>query len=159
LDGSVVIRAQTMRSDFAGSFENRSLISLIGYDISAAAADEVYETAGIGPEDVDLVEMHDCFTTNELINYESLALTPKGTAERFILDGENTYGGKIVTNPSGGLLSKGHPLGATGLAQCVELTDQLRGLCGPRQVEGARIGLQHNIGIGGACVVTLYEKV
>jgi acetyl-CoA acetyltransferase len=118
----------------------------------------VYEQAGIGPEDIDVCELHDCFTANELITYEALGLTPIGTAEKFIWNGENTYGGKVVTNPSGGLLSKGHPLGATGLAQCTELVEQLRGVSGVRQVEGARFGLQHNIGIGGACVVTLYGK-
>ena len=103
------------------------------------------------------MELHDCFTANELIAYEALGLTPEGTAERFIVEGDNTFGGKVVTNPSGGLLSKGHPLGATGLAQCTELTWQLRGMSGARQVEGARIALQHNLGLGGACVITLYR--
>ena len=121
------------------------------------AAQRAYDAAGIGPEDVDVVELHDCFTANELIAYEALGLTPEGTAERFIVEGDNTFGGKVVTNPSGGLLSKGHPLGATGLAQCTELTWQLRGMSGARQVEGARIALQHNLGLGGACVITLYR--
>ena len=106
-----------------------------------------------------MVELHDCFTANELITYEALGLTAEGTAEKFILDGDNTYGGRIVTNPSGGLLSKGHPLGATGLAQCSELVWQLRGQAEQRQVEGARLALQHNLGLGGACVVTLYQAV
>jgi acetyl-CoA acetyltransferase len=132
---------------------------LVGADMARAAAAQVYAAAGIGPEDVDVVELHDCFTANELITYESLGLTPEGTAEKFILDGDNTYGGRVVTNPSGGLLSKGHPLGATGLAQCAELTWQLRGQAQQRQVEGARLALQHNLGLGGACVVTLYEMV
>jgi acetyl-CoA acetyltransferase len=126
--------------------------------MSRAAAERVYADAGVGPEDLDVVELHDCFTTNELISYEALGLTPEGTAERFVLDGDNTYGGKVVTNPSGGLLSKGHPLGATGLAQCAELVWQLRGQADARQVEGARLALQHNIGLGGAAVVTLYER-
>ena len=126
---------------------------------TANAASQVYEAAGIGPEDLDVVELHDCFTANELITYEGLGLTPEGTAEKFIVDGDNTYGGRIVTNPSGGLLSKGHPLGATGLAQCYELVSQLRGQADQRQVEGARLALQHNLGLGGACVVTLYQKV
>ena len=104
-----------------------------------------------------MVELHDCFTANELITYEALGLTPEGTAEKFIVEGENTYGGRVVTNPSGGLLSKGHPLGATGLAQCYELVSQLRGRAEQRQVEGARLALQHNLGLGGACVVTLYQ--
>ena len=106
-----------------------------------------------------MVELHDCFTANELLTYEALGLSPEGEAEKFIVDGDNTYGGKVVTNPSGGLLSKGHPLGATGLAQCTELVWQLRGQAEQRQVEGARLALQHNLGLGGACVVTLYEKV
>lgn len=104
-----------------------------------------------------MVELHDCFAHNELITYEGLGLTPEGTAQKFIADGDNTYGGKFVTNPSGGLLSKGHPLGATGLAQCYELTHQLRGTADARQVDGARTALQHNLGLGGACVVTLYQ--
>ena len=95
----------------------------------------------IGPEDLDVVELHDGFTAKELISYESLGLTPEGTAEQFILDADNTYGGRVVTHPSGGLLSKGHPLGATGLAQCAELTWQLRGQADQRQVEGVRLAL------------------
>ncbi len=90
--------------------------------------------------------------------YEALGFTPEGTAEKFIDDGDNTYGGKVVTNPSGGLLSKGHPLGATGLAQCYELVNQLRGTADQRQVQGVRHALQHNVGLGGAAVVTLYAK-
>jgi sterol carrier protein 2 len=125
--------------------------------MARAAADLVYAQAGIGPADVDVVELHDCFAQNELISYEALRLCAEGGGEQFVRDGDNTYGGRVVTNPSGGLLSKGHPLGATGLAQCYELTLQLRGRAERRQVEGARIGLQHNLGLGGACVVTLYE--
>ena len=105
-----------------------------------------------------MVELHDCFTPNELISYEALGLCDEGEAERYIRDGENSYGGKHVTNPSGGLLSKGHPLGATGLAQCYELTHQLRGTAERRQVDNVRLALQHNVGLGGACVVTLYGK-
>jgi acetyl-CoA acyltransferase len=155
--GGVRIRAQAMTTDTASSFGG-DLVKLVGYDMSASAAAQVYERAGVGPEDVPVVELHDCFTTNELLTYEALGLTPEGTAEKFVADGDNTYGGRVVTNPSGGLLSKGHPLGATGLAQCAELVWQLRGQAGPRQVEGARLALQHNIGLGGACVVTLYEQ-
>ena len=121
------------------------------------AALQVYEKAGVGPEDIHVCELHDCFATNELLTYEALGLTPEGTAEKFVMDGNNTYGGRCVTNPSGGLLSKGHPLGATGLAQCAELTWQLRGQAGARQVECVKFGLQHNIGLGGACVVTMYQ--
>jgi acetyl-CoA acetyltransferase len=157
LDASVVIRAQAMTTDTAASFEP-DMRRVVGYDMTAAAAGQVYEAAGIGPEDIPVVELHDCFTANELLSYEALGLTPEGTAEKFILDGDNTYGGRVVTNPSGGLLSKGHPLGATGLAQCAELVWQLRGQAGARQVEGASVALQHNLGLGGACVVTMYEK-
>jgi acetyl-CoA acetyltransferase len=159
LDMRVVIAAQAMTTDTTSTFEANDMRKVVGYDMSAAAAAQVYEAAGIGPEDLDVVELHDCFTANELITYEALGLTSPGTAEKFILDGDNTYGGRIVTNPSGGLLSKGHPLGATGLAQCYELTQQLRGQADQRQVEGARMALQHNLGLGGACVVTLYQAV
>ncbi|SDM08492.1 Acetyl-CoA acetyltransferase [Oryzisolibacter propanilivorax] len=157
LDQRVTIAAQAMTTDGASSFAGGDMRRLVGWDMTAGAARQVYEAAGIGPEELDVVELHDCFTANELITYEALGLTPEGTAEQFILDGDNTYGGRVVTNPSGGLLSKGHPLGATGLAQCAELTWQLRGQAGARQVHGARLGLQHNLGLGGACVVTLYQ--
>ena len=131
---------------------------MVGYDMTKAAAQQVYEAAGIGPEDLQVVELHDCFTVNELLTYEALGLCPEGEAEKFIWDGDNTYGGEVVTNPSGGLLSKGHPLGATGLAQCTELVWQLRGTADKRQVAGARMALQHNLGLGGTCVVTLYRR-
>ncbi|MGB3895629.1 MAG: lipid-transfer protein [Mycolicibacter sinensis] len=159
LNPVVAVRAQAMTTDSASTFEDRSMMKIVGVDMSKAAAQQVYEAAGVGPEDIAVVELHDCFTTNELLTYESLGLTPEGTAEKFIADGDNTYGGRVVTNPSGGLLSKGHPLGATGLAQCAELVWQLRETAGARQVEGVRLALQHNIGLGGAAVVTLYEKV
>ena len=146
-----------MTTDTPSTFDSGDMRKVVGYDMTRAAATQVYEAAGIGPEELDVVELHDCFTANELISYEALRLTPEGTAEKFIVDGDNTYGGRVVTNPSGGLLSKGHPLGATGLAQCAELVWQLRGQAEQRQVEGARLALQHNLGLGGACVVTLYE--
>ncbi|MTD56611.1 lipid-transfer protein [Amycolatopsis pithecellobii] len=153
----VVVAAQAMTTDTSSSFGGDPM-ALVGYDMTKAAAGQVYEAAAIGPEDLDVVELHDCFTTNEVLSYEALGLTPEGTAEKFIADGGNTYGGRVVTNPSGGLLSKGHPLGATGLAQCAELVWQLRGEAGPRQVDGATVALQHNIGLGGAAVVTVYVK-
>jgi acetyl-CoA acetyltransferase len=156
LNAPVEILAQALTTDVPGTFDDRGMMSVVGYDMAKEAARQVYEAAGIGPDEVDVVELHDCFTPNELISYEALGLTPEGTAERYIRDGQNTYGGTHVTNPSGGLLSKGHPLGATGLAQCYELTQQLRGNADRRQVEGARLALQHNVGLGGACVVTLY---
>jgi len=157
LRSDVFIAAQAMTTDRASTFEANDMMRLVGYEMSREAADKVYQQAGIGPEDLDVVELHDCFAHNELITYEALGLCPEGGADKFIRDGDNTYGGKVVTNPSGGLLSKGHPLGATGLAQCFELTHQLRGSAGARQVEGARTALQHNLGLGGACVVTLYQ--
>ncbi|WP_182376192.1 lipid-transfer protein [Nocardioides sp. WS12] len=159
LTADVAIKAQAMTTDFASTFDTTDMTRVIGYDMAQAAADQVYAQAGVGPEDIRVVELHDCFTTNELLTYESLRLTPEGTAEKFIAEGDNTYGGRVVTNPSGGLLSKGHPLGATGLAQCAELVWQLRGRAEARQVDGVNLALQHNLGLGGACVVTLYEKV
>ncbi len=159
LDRRVRIRAQAMTTDTPVTFEARDMREVVGYSMAKDAARQVYEQAGIGPEDVDVVELHDCFAQNELITYEALGLCAEGGAEQFVLDGDNTYGGKVVTNPSGGLLSKGHPLGATGLAQCTELVQQLRGQADARQVADARLALQHNLGLGGACVVTLYERV
>lgn len=154
----IEICAQSMTTDYESTFADKSMIKVVGSELSRKAAYAVYETAGIGPEDINIAELHDCFTTNEVLSYEALGFAETGEAEKFIEDGENTYGGSVVTNPSGGLLSKGHPLGATGLAQCAELVWQLRGAAGARQVEGARLALQHNIGLGGACVVTLYER-
>jgi len=157
LDHRVKIAAQAMTTDTPSTFAARNMMQLVGSDMARAAADLVYHAAGIGPEDVDVVELHDCFATNELLSYEALRLTADGEAEKMVEDGDNTYGGRVVTNPSGGLLSKGHPLGATGLAQCTELVQQLRGQADARQVAGAKVGLQHNLGLGGACVVTLYQ--
>ena len=155
----VRIRAQAMTTDRPSAFEANDMREVVGFGMAQEAARQVYEAAGIGPQDLDVVELHDCFAQNELISYEALGLCPVGGAEQFICDGDNTYGGAVVTNPSGGLLSKGHPLGATGLAQCYELTHQLRGNAEKRQVADARLALQHNLGLGGACVVTLYERV
>jgi acetyl-CoA acetyltransferase len=159
LSPKVAIKAQAITTDFPSTFDGADMIKIVGYDMAKAAADHVYEASGVAPEDIRVVELHDCFTTNELLTYEGLGLTPEGTAEKLVRDGDNTYGGRVVTNPSGGLLSKGHPLGATGLAQCAELVWQLRGQAGARQVDGVNVALQHNIGLGGAAVVTLYEKV
>ncbi|VTU45391.1 lipid-transfer protein [Variovorax sp. PBL-E5] len=157
LRAGVFIAAQSMTTDKPDSFDSRDMMQLVGYGMSQAAARSVYAQAGIGPQDLDVVELHDCFAQNELITYEALGLCAEGEAAAFIDAGDNTYGGKVVTNPSGGLLSKGHPLGATGLAQCYELTHQLRGTAEQRQVPNARNALQHNLGLGGACVVTLYQ--
>ncbi len=158
MDRAVTIVAQSMKTDPATSFAAASMIKMVGYDMAKAAADEVYAKSGYGPKDVQVIELHDCFTTNEVLTYEALGLSGEGGAEKLIWDGNNTYGGTWVTNPSGGLLSKGHPLGATGLAQCTELVWQLRGTAGERQVKGAKLALQHNLGLGGACVVTMYKK-
>ncbi len=154
----VRIAAQAMTTDTPSTFESHDMMKLVGYDMAKAAAQKVYEKAGVGPDEIGVVELHDCFAQNELITYEALGLCPEGGAAEFVDRGDNTYGGKVVTNPSGGLLSKGHPLGATGLAQCYELTRQLRGAAGGTQVEGVSRALQHNLGLGGACVVTMYEK-
>ena len=157
-DNPVYIAAQAMTTDGASSFGEQSMIKMVGYDMAKSCASKVYEQAGLGPDDVDVVELHDCFTANELLTYEAIGLCPEGEAEKFIWDGDNTYGGKFVTNPSGGLLSKGHPLGATGVAQCTELVWQLRGQAEQRQVENAKVALQHNLGLGGACVMTMYRR-
>lgn len=157
LTDNVRIRAQAMTTDLADSFEG-DMTAAVGAGLTRRAAAQVYEAAGVDPADIPVVELHDCFTANEILSYEGLGLAPFGGAERLIEDGDNTYGGRHVVNPSGGLLAKGHPLGATGLAQCFELVRQLRGAAGPRQVEGASLALQHNLGLGGACVVTLYDR-
>uniref|UniRef100_A0A3P8PPM0 Sterol carrier protein 2 n=1 Tax=Astatotilapia calliptera TaxID=8154 RepID=A0A3P8PPM0_ASTCA len=154
---AVEIVAQEMVTDLTSTFEENSCIKMVGYDMSQLAAKKCFEAAGLKPNDVDVVELHDCFSANELITYEALGLCPEGKAGELIDRGDNTYGGKFVINPSGGLISKGHPLGATGLAQCAELCWQLRGMAGQRQVSGAKVALQHNIGLGGAVVVALYK--
>jgi acetyl-CoA acetyltransferase len=158
LDMRVRIKAQVMTTDTPPTFESRDMRDVVGFTMAKNAARQLYELSGVGPEDVNVIELHDCFAHNELITYEALGLCPEGDAEKFVIDGDNTYGGRYVTNPSGGLLSKGHPLGATGLAQCTELVYQLRGEAQARQVQGARLALQHNLGVGGACVVTMYER-
>jgi len=154
----VWVAGQAMTTDYQSSFDAHSMIKMVGFDMTKAAADKVYAQSGLGPKDVQVVELHDCFTTNEVLTYEGLGLANEGEAEKMIWDGDNTFGGKWVTNPSGGLLSKGHPLGATGLAQCTELVWQLRGTAGDRQVPNAKVALQHNLGLGGACVVTMYRR-
>jgi len=153
----VKIVAQAMRTDKMEDFAMGPL-GMIGVGMSKRAAEAVYEQSGLGPEDVQVIELHDCFSTNELVTYESLGLCKEGEGGRLIDEDQVTYGGKWVVNPSGGLLSKGHPLGATGLAQCAELVWQLNGQAEKRQVAGARVALQHNVGLGGACVVTMYRK-
>ncbi|XP_028368312.1 non-specific lipid-transfer protein isoform X1 [Phyllostomus discolor] len=154
---AVEILAQEMVTDFPSTFEEKSSIKMIGFDMAKEAARRCYEKSGLRPRDVDVIELHDCFSVNELITYEALGLCPEGEGGNLVDRGDNTYGGKWVINPSGGLISKGHPLGATGLAQCAELCWQLRGEAGRRQVPGAKVALQHNLGLGGAVVVTIYR--
>jgi len=173
IDGST--SSATADDDVKSTYAYDAIGELVGYCSSAQVylggcvpgtgtnacgypADRAYDEAEIGPEDVDVVELHDCFSANELITYEALGLAAEGEGHKLVENEDTTYGGRWVVNPSGGLISKGHPLGATGLAQCFELNQQLRGLSGPRQVEGARVALQHNIGLGGACVVAVYRK-
>jgi len=154
---AIEIAGQALTTDDESSFSGGDA-DLVGSQMSARAARAAYEQSGIGPADVQVIELHDCFATNELITYEALGLCGPGGAGELIEDGAVDYGGPWVVNPSGGLISKGHPLGATGLAQCAELTWQLRGTAGLRQIDGARAALQHNIGLGGAAVVTLYRQ-
>lgn len=153
---AVEILAMAMATDTQTSFQN-SCIKMVGSDMTKAAASKVYQQTGLSANDVQVIELHDCFSANELITYEALQLAPEGKAHELVKKADVTFGGKWVVNPSGGLISKGHPLGATGLAQCAELCWQLRGMCGKRQVPNARIALQHNIGLGGAVVVALYK--
>ncbi|KAK7790041.1 hypothetical protein R5R35_008247 [Gryllus longicercus] len=152
---AVEIVGMEMATDLPSTFSDQSCMKIVGYDMTKAAAEKLFQKANYKPQDVDVVELHDCFSANELITYEALGLCGPGEAPGMIESGNNTYGGKYVINPSGGLISKGHPLGAT--AQCAELCWQLRGLAEKRQVPGAKLALQHNIGLGGAAVVALYR--
>ncbi|RBM10336.1 lipid-transfer protein [Prauserella sp. PE36] len=156
---AVEITAQSMVTDTTSTFDTTANCrTVVGYDMSLEAAGNVYAAAGIEPSDLDVIELHDCFSTNELITYEALGLAPEGEGHKLVETRATTYGGNgPVVNPSGGLISKGHPLGATGLAQCAELCWQLRGAAGARQVPKARTALQHNLGLGGAAVLTVYQ--
>jgi acetyl-CoA acyltransferase len=154
---AVEIAGQAMATDFENTFEGSDM-AICGVHMTEAAARRAYEESGLGPEDAQVVELHDCFSANELITYQGLGLCGEGKAGTLVDEGATTYGGRWVVNPSGGLISKGHPLGATGLAQCSELTWQLRGEADKRQVEGAKVAIQHNLGLGGAAVVTVYRK-
>lgn len=155
---AIEIVGMEMATDVPSTFSENSSIKMIGFDMTKNAANKLFQKSGIRPSDVNVVELHDCFSTNELITYEALGLCDVGRGGELVDSGNNTYGGKYVVNPSGGLISKGHPLGATGLAQCSELCWQLRNEAGERQVANAKIALQHNIGLGGAVVVALYRK-
>ncbi|KAI8393573.1 thiolase-like protein [Radiomyces spectabilis] len=157
MDQAVEIVAQVMATD-SPKMLSTDAIEWAGADMTRRAAKDAYRIAGISPKDVQVIELHDCFSANELLTYDTLGLTAPGQAHKLIDSNDNTYGGKFVVNPSGGLISKGHPLGATGLAQCSELVWQLRHWAGDRQVPNATYALQHNVGLGGAVVVTIYKK-
>jgi sterol carrier protein 2 len=154
---AILIAGQCLATDAPSVFD-RGSISLMGYDMNKYASAEAYKQAGIGPEDVQIVELHDCFSANEMIVIDALGLSAPGKAHELVRNGDITYGGKYVINPSGGLISKGHPLGATGIAQCAELCWHLRGWANNRLVKGTKVCLQHNLGLGGAVVVTVYKR-
>ena len=158
LRSDVRILAQAMTTDPVESFDPPSLIAYAGFHMAQSAASQVYEKAGVDPKDIHVCELHDCFAQNELLSYEALGLCPDRRGRTVRDRWRQHLRRQVVTNPSGGLLSKGHPLGATGLAQCFELTNQLRGTADKRQVDGVDLALQHNLGLGGACVVTLYGR-
>eukprot|EP01108_Squamamoeba_japonica_P000421 TRINITY_DN1127_c0_g2_i1.p1 TRINITY_DN1127_c0_g2~~TRINITY_DN1127_c0_g2_i1.p1 ORF type:complete len:437 (+),score=88.33 TRINITY_DN1127_c0_g2_i1:40-1311(+) len=147
-----------MATDVPAAFESKSSIQLVGSDMTRIAASLAMKKANVTPDDIQVIELHDCFSANELITYEALGLCGPGKAEELVESGNNTYGGKYVVNPSGGLISKGHPLGATGLAQVSEITWQLRAQAGRRQVPNVRNGLAHNVGLGGAVVVSVLRR-
>ena len=156
-DQAVEIAGQAMATDLPSTFDEGRCIKLVGYDMTKEAAEQRLRAGRPRPEDVDVIELHDCFSANELITYEALGLAEEGKGRELVDSEDTTYGGKWVVNPSGGLISKGHPLGATGLAQCAELNWQLRGQADKRQVDGAKVALQHNLGLGGAAVVSVYK--
>jgi len=164
LEGQAVeIIGQSMQTDDYQSFDidnvnDRTCIDSVGFPMASKAANEVYSQTGLSADDVQVVELHDCFSCNELLTYEALQLAEEGKGGELVESGNATYGGKFVINPSGGLISKGHPLGATGIAQCNELCWQLRGEAAARQVDGAKVALQHNLGLGGNCVITMYKR-
>jgi acetyl-CoA acetyltransferase len=152
---AVKVRASALTSD---PYTPRNIAMMDFNAVTRLAAKTAYEMAGLGPDDVDLIELHDCFATAELVHYENLGIAKEGEAGRLIDSGATQLGGKIPVNVSGGLLSKGHPLGATGIANIYEVTTHLRGEAGGRQVEGAKIGLTHVVGAGSACAVHILEK-
>jgi sterol carrier protein 2 len=155
---AILIAGQSLKTDTPDLYSS-SAMDLVGFATTGRAVQDVYQQAGIGPKDVTVCELHDCFSANELITLEGLGFCEKGKAHEMVRNGDITYGGKVVINPSGGLISKGHPLGATGLAQCAELTWQLRGWANNgRLVKNTSVALQHNLGLGGACVITAYKR-
>ncbi|KAF2156089.1 thiolase-like protein [Myriangium duriaei CBS 260.36] len=156
-DQAVLIAGQCLATDDTSLF-SKSAIDLMGYGMNQIAARTALAEAKASIKDVSVVELHDCFSANEMIVLDALGLAEKGKAHELVRNGDITYGGKYVVNPSGGLISKGHPLGATGLAQCAELVWHLRGWANNRLVDGTKVCLQHNLGLGGAVVVTVYKR-
>jgi acetyl-CoA acetyltransferase len=155
-DRAVRVLGQGVATDQADSFDPPSAIMSVGYGMSRRAAASAFDQAGVSISDVDVIELHDCYSPNEILTYEALGLAGQGKGHLLIENDETTFGGRVVVNPSGGLIGKGHPMGATGLAQCTELVWQLRREADGRQVDGAAVALQHNIGLGGTAVVTIY---
>ncbi len=152
---AVRVRASVLTSD---PWQERDLVMPDVNTCTRNAAKAAYEMAGVGPEDIDLVELHDCFATAEILHYENLGLCKDGEPGKMIDEGATALGGRVPVNCSGGLLSKGHPLGATGIANIYEVSTHLRGEAGARQVEGARLGMTHVIGLGSACAIHILEK-
>jgi sterol carrier protein 2 len=156
-DQAILIAGQCLATDSPNLF-NKSAIELVGFSMSQHAAKTALAEAKVSPDDVKVCELHDCFSANEMVTIEALGLAPIGKAHELVRKGGITYGGKVVINPSGGLISKGHPLGATGLAQCAELVWHMRGWANNRSVKDTKVALQHNLGLGGAVVCTVYKK-
>jgi len=154
---AILIAGQCLATD-APSLFSRSAIDLMGFEMSKYACETAMKEAKVTPADVKVCELHDCFSANEMITIDALGLCPPGKAHEMIRAGDITYGGKMVINPSGGLISKGHPLGASGIAQCAELVWHLRGWANNRLIKDTRVALQHNLGLGGAVVVTVYKR-
>lgn len=155
---AIEILASVLQTDCEDTFESKSMIDRVGYQLAKRTAEKALKKANIKIEEVGAIELHDCFAANELLTYEALGLCEQGKGGDFVDRGDNTYGGKYVINPSGGLTSKGHPLGATGLAQITELTWQLRGMADKRQISNLKYALAHNLGLGSAIIVTILKK-
>lgn len=154
---AILMAGQSFLTDSPKAFQT-SAMDLIGYDMTKRAAQAAMKEAGITPGDVRVCELHDCFSANEMVVLDAMGFSEPGKAHEMVRKGDITYGGKMVINPSGGLISKGHPLGATGLAQCAELTWQLRGWANNRLVDKTRVAVQHNLGLGGAVVINVYKR-
>ena len=154
---AILIAGQSMATDAPSMFD-RSAINLMGFEMTQRAAKTALAEAGVNAKDVKVCELHDCFSANEMLVIDALGISDPGKAHEMVRAGDITYGGRCVINPSGGLISKGHPLGATGIAQCAELVWHLRGWANNRLVKGADVALQHNLGLGGAVVVTVYKR-